>query len=56
MCKILIEKDGELVDFRTLTPQEKDMVRSSVTNRLADALMRSLGYKRVEKTQKGKAS
>lgn len=55
MCRILVKKAGKFVEFETLTPQEKEMVRCNVTNTLADTLMHSLGYKRIAKQRKEKA-
>ena len=55
MCRILIKKAGKFVDFETLTSEEKDTVRCNVTGKLADTLMRQLGYKRIAKQRKEKA-
>lgn len=47
--RIFLYKDEELVTFGSLTEEEKKMVRAQVTEKLADGIMESKGYRRVGK-------
>lgn len=47
--RIFLYKDKELVTFGSLTEEEKKAVRAQVTEKLADGIMESKGYRRVGK-------
>ena len=47
--RIFLYKDEELVTFGSLTEEEKKAVRVQVTEKLADGIMESKGYRRVGK-------